>query len=299
MHGLKTIFISLAVALLISTPSKALNNGLGLTPPMGWNTWNKYACNINEDIIRSNADKIVELGLSKLGYTYVNVDDCWNQVERHPETHKVQVDTQKFPSGMKALGDYLHSKGLNFGIYNSAGIMTCEGRAGSLGHEAIDVEDFVEWGVDFFKYDNCFNEGIHSTERYTAMRDALLQASRPIFYSICNWGVDDVWKWGNVTGNSWRTTGDIFNSWSSVKYNFEINQIYAEAAGPGGWNDPDMLEVGNGGLTHAEERSHFALWSIAKAPLILGCDLNTISKESLEIITSEHLIKLNQDSLGK
>jgi alpha-galactosidase len=169
-----------------------LQNGLGLTPPMGWNTWNKYYCDINQTVIYTNTDRIVELGLNQLGYVYVNVDDCWLTHDRDDSGHVI-VDPARFPDGMKAIGDYIHSKGLKFGIYNSAGTMTCEGRAGSLNHERIDVEDFVKWGVDFFKYDNCFNEGVPSLERYTVMKEALMNATRPIFYSICNWGLEETW----------------------------------------------------------------------------------------------------------
>lgn len=199
---------------------------------------------------------------------------------------------------MGAIGDYIHSKGLKFGIYNSAGSMTCEGLAGSLHHEERDVQDFVAWGVDFLKYDNCFNEGLPSKQRYETMRNSLAQADRPIFFSICNWGLEEVWEWGPNTGNSWRTAGDITPTWGSVKYNFEMNQLHPEVAGPGHWNDPDMLEVGNHGLSHEEERSHFALWSFAKAPLIIGCDLNTVTDESLAILRNRNLIAINQDPLG-
>ena len=199
-----------------------MKNGLGLTPPMGWNTWNRYYCDINQTVIYSNTDRIIELGLDKLGYKYVNVDDCWLTRERDFRG-KVIVDPERFPDGMKAVGDYIHNKGLKYGIYNSAGTMTCEGRAGSLRHEKLDVQDFVNWGVDFLKYDNCFNEGVPSVERYTAMKEALDNAGRPIFFSICNWGLEDVWEWGPETGNSWRTAGDITPHWISVKYNFETN----------------------------------------------------------------------------
>jgi alpha-galactosidase len=265
---------------------------------MGWNTWNRYYCDINQTIIYTNTDSLIRLGLADLGYKYVNIDDCWLTKERDSQGHAI-VDPATFPDGMKAIGDYIHSHGLKFGIYNSAGTMTCEGRAGSLHHESIDVADFVEWGVDFLKYDNCFNEGIPSKERYENMRNALSNASRPIFFSICNWGLEDVTEWGPGTGNSWRTAGDITPTWGSVKYNFEMNQLHPEVAGPGAWNDPDMLEVGNHGLTHEEERTHFALWSIVKAPLIIGCDLNTVTDESLAILKNKNLIAVNQDPLGK
>ncbi|TNV78235.1 hypothetical protein FGO68_gene567 [Halteria grandinella] len=285
---------------LLFVLSSALNNNLGLTPPMGWNTWNRYGCDINETVVMTNAEMLGILGLDKLGYRYVNVDDCWNLATRDSMSNRTIVDPERFPSGMKALSDFVHDRGLKFGIYSSAGTLTCEGRAGSLGYEDLDAQDYVSWGVDYLKYDNCFNEGIPSFERYQTMKKALEKAAHnhTIFYSICNWGLEEVWQWGNETGNSWRTAGDIFNSWESVKYNFEVNQLHPDVAGPGGWNDPDMLEVGNGGLSHTEERTHFALWAVVKAPLILGCNLNTISNRSLSIISNKELIKLNQDSKG-
>lgn len=173
-------------------------------------------------MIYTNTDSLIRLGLADLGYKYVNIDDCWLTKERDSRGHAI-VDPTTFPDGMKAIGDYIHSQGLKFGIYNSAGTMTCEGRAGSLHHEQIDVNDFVDWGVDLLKYDNCFNEGIPSKERYETMRNAISNASRPIFFSICNWGLEDVTEWGPKTGNSWRTAGDITPTWGSVKYNFEMN----------------------------------------------------------------------------
>ena len=200
---------------------------------------------------------------------------------------------------MKAIGDYIHGKGLKYGIYSSAGTKTCQGRAGSLNHEEVDAADFALWGVDYLKYDNCYNEKVSGHIRYPAMRDALNKTGRPIFYSLCSWGEEDVWQWGNVTGNSWRTTGDISDNWESVENLFYINDKHPESAGPGGWNDPDMLEIGNGGLTLDEERSHFALWAFAKAPLLIGCDLAKVSTDSLNILKSALLISVNQDSLGQ
>lgn len=254
----------------------ALNNGLGLTPAMGWNTWNKYNCNINETVITSNADQIISLGLAQLGYTYVNIDDCWQSAQRDASGHVI-VDSEKFPNGMKAVGDYLHNNGLKFGLYSSAGFETCQHRAGGLTYEQIDAADYAAWGADYLKYDNCGNLGLPGKDRYPAMRDALLKTGRDIYYSICSWGDEDVALWGNATGNSWRTTGDIDNFWQSMKENYMRNALHPESAGPGGWNDPDMLEIGNGNFTNAEERSHFALWCFAKAPLLIGCDLNKIS----------------------
>lgn len=276
---------------------KAINNGLALTPAMGWNSWNKFGCDINEQVIKSNAKRMLDLGLDRVGYKYLNIDDCWLLKDRDANSHII-VDPVKFPKGMKEMGDFLHGQGLLFGIYNSAGTMTCQQLAGGLTYEQTDANDYASWGVDYFKYDNCYNLNIPGPLRYNAMRDALLKSGRPIYYSICSWGTDEVWKYGNGTGNSWRTTEDIRNEWVSVVSNYKINDLHPESAGPGGWNDPDMLEVGNGGLTHEEERSHFALWAFAKSPLIIGCDLNTVSSQSLAILKNKNLIAINQDPLG-
>ena len=259
---------------------------------MGWNTWNKFACDIQEELIKDTVDKFVELGFDKVGYNYINLDDCWMLEDRDDQGHFI-VDPKAFPSGMKDLGDYIHDKNLKFGIYSCAGTNTCAGRAGSLYHEEVDAQDFASWGVDYLKYDNCFNNSVPGTVRYPAMRDALLATGRPIFLSLCNWGEEDSWRWAPEVGNSWRTTQDIYDDWASVEYNFLESQRHFEAAGPGGWNDPDMLEIGNGGLTHEEEKSHFAMWALAKAPLIIGCDITTASKKSIDILKNEELIAVN------
>lgn len=286
----------LTIALLFGC-IKALNNGLGLTPAMGWNSWNKFGCDINETVIKSNARRMLDLGLDRIGYKYLNIDDCWLSKNRDSNSHII-VDPIKFPKGMKEMGDFLHSQGLKFGLYNSAGTMTCQQLAGGLAYEQIDAADYASWGVDYFKYDNCYNLGLPGPIRYNAMRDALAKSGRPIYYSICSWGTDDVAIWGKNTGNSWRTTNDISNNWASVASNYKINDLHPESAGPGGWNDPDMLEIGNGVLTDAEERSHFALWAFAKAPLIIGADLNTIKSSSLAILKNKNLIAVNQDPAG-
>jgi len=200
---------------------------------------------------------------------------------------------------MKALGDYIHSKGLRFGIYSSAGTKTCEGRPGSLDYEETDANSFASWGVDYLKYDNCYNKNLHGLARYPKMRDALAKSGRKIFYSICNWGEDNTMQWGPATGNSWRTTMDIKDYWASMEYNFFESQKFAHIAGSGGWNDPDILEVGNGGMTNDEEKTHFALSAIAKAPLIIGCDLTTVKADSLAILMNEKLIAVNQDPNSK
>lgn len=294
---MRQIIGSFAVSLLLASV-KTLDNGLGLTPQMGWNSWNKFACDINEDVIKGTADRIIELGLNKLGYEYVNIDDCWMLADRDDNGHMI-VDPVAFPSGMKALADYMHDRGLKFGLYSSAGNMTCQRRAGSMDYEEIDAKDWASWDVDYLKYDNCYNQGRSGqNERYPKMRDALLNSGRQIFYSLCNWGDENTWTWAEQVGNSWRTTGDIDDSWLSAQDNFLRNDLHYQYAKPGAWNDPDMLEIGNGGMTLEQEKSHFALWAVAKSPLLLGCDLDKITDEQLAIISNQELIDLNQDKLG-
>jgi len=278
--------------------SAALDNGLGLTPQMGWNSWNRFYCNISSELIRETARALISTGLAQVGYNYVNVDDCW-QVSRDKDDHdRIVADPKTFPEGMKALADYVHSLGLKFGLYSSAGVTTCQGRPGGLGYEKIDAETYAEWGVDYLKYDNCGDEGLKPEVRFPPMRDALNATGRPIFFSMCEWGVDEPWRWAMSVGNSWRTTGDIQNSWSSMIQCIDENDIGWKVAGPGQWNDPDMLEIGNGGLTLSEERVHMSLWALAKAPLILGCDLRSITQESLSALSNPEVIAINQDRLG-
>jgi len=274
-----------------------LNNGLARTPQMGWNSWNFFACNINETVIKETADALVSSGLADLGYIHVNIDDCWSNLSRdskgqlvpHPET---------FPSGIKFLADYIHSKGLKLGIYSDAGVFTCQAYPGSLFHEVDDADIFASWGVDYLKYDNCFNLGIKPIERYPPMRDALNATGRSIFYSLCEWGVDDPAVWAKEVGNSWRTTDDINDTWASMTTIADLNNKWASYAGPGGWNDPDMLEVGNGGMTYEEYRGHFSIWALMKAPLLIGCDVRNMTAETFEILSNKEVIAVNQDPLG-
>lgn len=288
--------IILIITCLISY-SIQIDNGLGLTPAMGWNSWNFYGCNINEEVIKKTADLMVSKGLKDAGYEYLNLDDCW-QMSRD-ENGRIVEDKEKFPSGMKELGKYIHSKGLKFGIYSSAGTKTCQGRPGSLYYEDIDAQTYAEWEVDYLKYDNCHNQGIPSTERYPKMTNALKKAGRPIYYSICQWGEEKIATWGSKYSNSWRTTLDISNNWESFILILDQQQGLEKYAGPGGWNDPDMLEVGNDGFTLAEAKSHFVLWAVLKAPLILGNDLSNMSPEILQLLTNDKIIKVNQDKKGK
>ena len=263
---------------------------------MGWNTWNKFACNINETLIIQTIDTLNKSGLIELGYNYINLDDCW-QISRD-ENGTIVVDPH-FPNGIKYLADYAHSKGLKFGLYSDGGYYTCQLRPGGYLHEAIDAKTYADWGVDYLKYDNCLNGGISSKIRYPRMRDALLNQSRPIFYSICQWGEEDIPTWGKDVGNSWRTTQDIVDTWKSMTNIIDQNNKWYEYAGPGGWNDPDMLEVGNGGMTTTEYKTHFSLWAISKAPLLIGCDVTNMSNDTWNILTNKEVIAINQDKLGE
>ncbi|MFG2494021.1 NPCBM/NEW2 domain-containing protein [Streptomyces caniferus] len=279
-----------------------LPDGLAKTPPMGFNNWNSTHCRaeFNEEMVKGIADLFVAKGLKDAGYQYVNLDDCWALPTRDGNG-KLVPDPQRFPHGIKAVADYVHSKGLKFGIYTSAGIKTCNpaGFPGGLGHEKSDAQQFADWGVDYLKYDNCNNLGVDAKQRYRTMRDALKATGRPIVYSICEWGENKPWEWASDVGHLWRTTGDISDSWSSMLGIAKQNLPLAPHAGPGHWNDPDMLEVGNGGMTDTEYRSHFALWSMMAAPLLIGSDLRKATPETFEILANKDLIAVDQDPLGK
>ncbi|WP_435133385.1 NPCBM/NEW2 domain-containing protein [Actinacidiphila sp. bgisy144] len=284
-----------------AAPAAALDNGLALTPPMGFNDWNAFGCDVSEQLIEQTADYLVSSGLKDDGYTYVNIDDCWQTHTRDADGRLVP-DPAKFPDGIKGTADYVHAKGLKLGIYEDAGTATCAGYPGSLGHEATDAQSFADWGVDYLKYDNCNNQSDGTqadyVARYTAMRDALKATGRPIVFSLCEWGVNDPWQWAGDVGNSWRTTGDINDSWSSMLGIAKANMPLGADSGPGRWNDPDMLEVGNGGMTDTEYRTHFSLWSVMDAPLLIGTDLRKATPQTLAILGNKDVIALNQDPLG-
>ncbi|KHN14744.1 Alpha-galactosidase [Glycine soja] len=265
---------------------------------MGWNSWNHFGCDINESLIRETADALVSSGLAALGYKYINLDDCWAELNRDHQGNMVPK-ASTFPSGIKALAHYVHGKGLKLGIYSDAGNQTCSKRMpGSLGHEEQDAKTFASWGVDYLKYDNCENNGILATERYPPMSEALLKTGRPIFFSMCEWGWQDPATWAKTVGNSWRTTGDIEDNWNSMTSIADANDRWASYAGPGGWNDPDMLEVGNGGMTTEEYRAHFSIWALAKAPLLVGCDIQAMDNTTYELISNREVVAVNQDKLG-
>ena len=297
----------LAAAAGIAPPLHAQKfENLAATPQMGWNSWNKFACNIDEKLIRETADAMVRLGLKDAGYQYVNIDDCWHGTR--DEQGNIRPDPQRFPSGMKALADYVHGKGLKLGIYSDAGATTCGGRPGSRGYEYQDARTYASWGIDYLKYDWCDTKGLNAVGAYTTMRDALRKAGRPILFSICEWGDNKPWEWAKEVGHSWRTTGDIaacwdceisHGSWASLGVMRILDKQAGLRihAGPGHWNDMDMMEVGMG-MTADEDRSHFSLWAMLNSPLIMGNDLRSMPESTRAILTNREVIAINQDSLG-
>ena len=294
----------------------AVDNGLARTPQMGWNNWNSLGCDVSESLLLDTSQKLVAFGLRDLGYNYVVLDDCWS-------THRtadgyVQVDTSKFPRGMKYISDELHANGLLFGMYSSAGEMTCARYPGSLDHEQQDAESFASWGVDYLKYDNCYNLGRFgypkmSFNRYNAMAKALNSTKRPVLYSLCNWGEDYVHTWGMSIANSWRVSGDIYDSFdrpddlcsctdmadphcvapgTHCSVMRIINRVvaYVDKGHPGAWNDLDMLEVGHGGMSFEEYKSHFSMWAALKSPLLIGADLRHLDAAALRILNNPAII---------
>jgi len=280
--------------------------GLAMTPPMGWNSWNKFACNVDEKLIRETADAMVSSGMKDAGYQYVVIDDCWHG-ERDAQG-LIRPNAQRFPSGMKALGDYIHAKGLKFGIYSDAGWKTCGGHPGSRGHEYQDAQTYASWGVDYLKYDWCNTDGLKAEGAYATMREALRAAGRPIIFSICEWGDNKPWEWASNVGHLWRTTGDIYPCWDCEK-NYGTWSAWGvmkivdkqiplrKYAGPGHWNDPDMMEVGNG-LSNTEGRAHFSMWAMLAAPMMSGNDLRNMPAEIKAILTNKDVIAVGQDALG-
>lgn len=302
--------LGLAASLLLTFAPSMLSAQLAATPPMGWNSWNHFAGKVTAADVRSAADALVSSGMRDAGYIYVNIDDTW-QGKR--DAQGVIHANSKFPD-MKALADYVHSRGLKLGIYSSPGPKTCAGYEGSYGHEAQDARTYAAWGVDYLKYDNCsFGDIIKEKSQgnrekafaiekaaYEKMHQALVATGRPIVFSMCQYGWYNVWEWGTqVGGNLWRTTGDISDHYSRMAAIGFSQAGLAKYAGPGHWNDPDMLEVGNGGMTEDEYRTHMSLWAILAAPLLAGNDLSKMSPETLAMLTNKDIIAVDQDKLGK
>ena len=283
---------------------------LAQTPPMGWNSWNKFQCNVTAEVVKTVADAIATNGMKEAGYEYVVIDDCW-QVSRDADGNIV-ADAKTFPQGIKGLADYVHSKGLKFGVYSDAGAKTCAGRPASQGHEYQDALQYAKWGVDYLKYDWCNTGTRNAEEAYSTMSNALLATGRPIVFSMCEWGTAKPWLWAKGIGNLWRTTGDIGDRFIGRGKFPDGNccelglvdivdlQVGLEAySGPGHWNDPDMMEIGNGGMTTPEYRAHFSFWAMLAAPLISGNDVRTMSADTKEILENKEVIAIDQDPLGR
>lgn len=298
--------------LAVLAPTMAIDNGLALTPPMGWNSWNQFGCNVSESLILSQAQAMVDTGLAALGYEYVNIDDCWQAQERDTNG-RLQADTTRFPNGISYVATTLHDMGLKLGIYSDVGKKTCQGYPGSHGSYDVDAETLASWGVDFLKFDTCsltFEERRDPRDDYTAMSTALNTTGRPILYSICNWGKHDPWLWAPNISNMWRTTMDIYPQYARVMSIVDAQNGLAEYAGPGHWNDPDMVEVGvestifnwkhmpATNITQRESMAHFSLWSILSAPIILGLDLTSAPAWALDIVSNAEVLAVSQDPLG-
>jgi alpha-galactosidase len=304
MHVRVSRVLVTGVPFLGPTAGPAKAGTLAPTPPMGWNSWNKFGCDVSEKLVRETADAMAANGMKDAGYQYVVIDDCW-QVKRD-EKGRIVPDAERFSSGMKALADYVHGKGLKFGLYSDAGTGTCQKRPGSKDHEELDAKTYAEWGVDYLKYDWCNAEGQDTRDSYAKMARALRASGRPIVLSICEWGSTKPWLWAQGIGELWRTTGDIQDCWDcgkswggmGVVHIIDLNAELYPYAGPGHWNDPDMLEVGNGGLSASESRAHFSFWALLAAPLMAGNDLRSISRETLDILTNTEVIAVDQDPLG-
>ncbi|CAN9131754.1 unnamed protein product [Alternaria alternata] len=318
--------------LLVTTllgSATAINNGLAITPPMGWNNWNAFGCDVSEDLLLTTSSQILSLGLRDLGYNYVVLDDCWQDPKGRDEDGKLHPALDKFPNGLNSISDHLHSQDLKFGMYSSAGEMTCARFEGSLDHEVDDAKSFAGWGVDMLKYDSCYHMGRVGTpsvsfNRFKTMSDALKATGKNILLNLCNWGEDLVHTWGMSISNSWRITGDIYDSFTRpddlcgcnslapgdvncvapgthCSVLFILNKVapFADRSIPGGWSDLDMLEVGQGGMTDEEYKAHFALWAALKSPLFLGNDLRNMPASALTIINNPAIIALSQDPHGR
>ena len=290
-------YILMSILLFLCNSSAgAQNSMLASTPPMGWNSWNHFACEVSDLVIRAQADAMVTSGMKSVGYTYILIDDCW---QGGRDAAGYIRPNAKFPD-MKALADYVHGKGLKIGIYSSPGPKTCGGFAGSFGHEEQDAKTYAAWGMDYLKYDLCSYDGMgDQVAAYKKMGDALKKTGRPMVYALCQYGMQKGWEWGaSVGGNLWRTDDDIRDEYYVMaELGFGQNGL-EKFAGPGHWNDPDMLEIGNGGMTTDEYRTHMSLWCILAAPLIAGNNLAAMDAETRDLLTNPEVIAIDQDTLG-
>ncbi len=303
---MKHLIIIIALLITLHVSGQKFS-GLANTPPMGWNSWNTFQVNINESMVKAIADVMVSSGMKAAGYEYIVLDDGWMMKERDANGNLV-ADPLKFPAGMKALADYVHSKGLKFGLYNCAGTKTCAGYPGTRGYEYQDARYYAAIGIDYLKYDWCNTEGINAKEAYTTMSNAIRVAGRPVVFSLCEWGGNQPWLWATAVGHLWRTTGDIINCFDCVKDHgswkawgamqiLDQQKNIRQYAGPGHWNDPDMLEVGNG-MAVNEDRAHFTMWAMLAAPLMAGNDLRAMNQQTINILTNKEVIAVDQDVMG-
>src|SRR4051812_32536328 len=292
---------ALAVAaslIFVAGRAAALDNGVARTPPMGFNDWNAFGCNVSERLIEQSADAMIASGMKAAGYRYVNIDDCWLLKTRDAAGNLVP-DPSKFPRGIAAVAAYVHARGLKLGIYEDAGAGTCGGFPGSYNHERQDARTFARWGVDYLKLDWCSTDDLNPAREYPRMRNALRATGRRIVFSMSVWGVRHPWTWGPRTANLWRTTSDIKDSWQSVMQITARNARLWRHARRGAWNDPDMLEVGNGGVTDTGDPAHFSLWAEMAAPLLAGTDVRQMSASTRAILTNRDVIAVDQDRLGR
>jgi alpha-galactosidase len=317
--------LPLLLSSLLANPVLAVNNGLARTPQMGWNNWNSLGCDVSESLLLDTSLKLADSGLRDVGYNYVVLDDCWS--DGRDAQGKIIVDSARFPSGMKAIAKKLHDAGFLYGMYSSAGEMTCARYEGSLDYETQDAQSWASWDVDYLKYDNCYHRGRFgypeiSFNRYNVMAQALNATGRPMLYSLCNWGEDYVHTWGMSIANSWRMSGDIYDHFtrpddlcsctdamnphcvapgSHCSVLSIVNKVaaYSDRGQPGGWNDLDMLEVGNGGMSDEEYVAHFSMWAVLKSPLLIGADLRELSARTLSIFNNPAIVAVNQDPLGR
>ena len=318
---MKSIVLIIICSILGYNLTAQSNNSLALTPPMGWNSWNLFEGDISEDLLKEIADAMVETGMKDAGYEYIIIDDIWQG--GRDNRNNIIPDPEKFPNGIKVLADYVHSKGLKLGIYSTAAQKTCAGYTASYGFEEQDAQTFADWGIDYLKYDYCNapSDMLSAIERYKKMSNALKKTGRPIVYAICEWGQRKPWLWGNEAGGHlWRTTWDSRDVWETPQYdgghagilNILDKQVGLEAyAGPGGWNDPDLLMVGlygkgkssswdgSPGCNDVEYKSHFSLWCMLAAPLIVNLDVRNMNEATKNILLNEEMIAIDQDPLGK
>jgi len=300
MRFVLALLATATIALAAATPADAFDDGLARTPPMGWSSWNRFGCDIGEQTVRETADALVVGGMRDAGYRYVNVDDCWMAPTRDA-FGRLRADPWRFPGGIPALADYVHARGLRLGLYTSIGARTCQGRPGLAGHESGDLARIASWGADYLKVDFCGANGAvrgDPAPAYARVRDLIGQSGRKLVLGICTWGQGLPWRWGPRIGHMWRVTGDIRPEWRWVLKIAGRNDLRARHAGPGGWNDPDSLEVGNRGMTVREQRAHFGLWALMAAPLIAGNDVRHMSRVTRRILLNRELIAVDQDRLG-